>query len=524
MSTTFCEAFQRTAANFPDDVALRSFGGCEELTWSQLAGRVAAAAGTLAELGVGRGDTVGFLLANRPEFHVLDIAALHLGATPYSVYTTSPPEQIAHCLRNACSRMIVTEPAFAEVVDAAVAEAPEVGTVLLVQDAEAGPAADLATVSGPVNADDVAVLIYTSGTTGPPKGVQLTHRNLMASYEATRAAVPAWGERGRLLSYLPHAHLADRFCSHYPAILTGSSITCVNDAREVVAALPTVRPTIFGAVPRIWEKLKAALEGSVGPDDPAEVRAAVRTRLGLDEARVLLSGAAPIGPDVLSFFAGIGMEILECYGMSECSAIICINRPGDARIGTVGRPCPGVELRLESDGEVLIRGDMVMPGYRADPDRTREAIDDDGWLRTGDVGSFDADGSLRIVDRKKELIVNAAGKNMSPANIENTIKSCSPLIGHAVAIGDRRPYNTALLVLDPDAAAGRRADDPEVLAAVAAAVQTANARLSRVEQIKRWTLLADEWLPGGPELTPTSKLKRKAIAERYAQEIERLYA
>jgi long-subunit acyl-CoA synthetase (AMP-forming) len=235
-------------------------------------------------------------------------------------------------------------------------------------------------------------------------------------------------------------------------------------------------------------------------------------------------GAAPTPREVLEFFAAIGIPICELWGMSELSCVATINPPEAIRIGTVGLPLPGVEVKLADDGELLCRGPIVMKGYRNKPAQTAEAIDGDGWLHTGDVAEIDADGYVRLVDRKKELIINAAGKNMSPANIEARIKSASPLIGQAVCIGDARPYNVALLTLDPDGAAGRKADDPEIVAEVAAAIERANAQLSRVEQIKKYKLLGDEWLPGGEELTPTMKLKRKPIAAKYAAEIEALYS
>jgi long-chain acyl-CoA synthetase len=360
-----------------------------------------------------------------------------------------------------------------------------------------------------VERDDVATLIYTSGTTGPPKGVELTHANLLAAWESSVAAVPAIGRRGRYVSYLPTAHLADRVFAHYPAFATGSCITCIDDVRAAVLHLPAIRPTLFLAVPRIWEKLKDAIAAGLLEADS----------LGLGAADLVVSGSAPIRPDVLEFFAARGIEICEGYGMTESSAIATLNRPGDVAVGTVGTPLPGVELALADDGEVLLRGAVVMSGYRGEPGKTAEALDADGWLHTGDVGALDPDGRLRIVDRKKELIINAAGKNMSPANIEAAIKSQSPLIAHAVAIGDRRPYNVALLVLDPDVPTA----GTDVQATVADAVARANALLSRVEQIKRFTIVDDDWAAGGDLVTPTMKLRRKPIAERYAETIEEMY-
>jgi long-subunit acyl-CoA synthetase (AMP-forming) len=344
------------------------------------------------------------------------------------------------------------------------------------------------------------------------------------------AAVLDWRAGDRITSYLPHAHMADRFTGHYATMLYGQEATVVPDPREVVAALPEVRPTVWGAVPRIWEKIKAALEAA-GVTDPAALseaeRAAVRERLGLDQCRWAVAGAAPTPVEVLDYFIALGIPVLELWGMSELSCIATLNPPGRIK----------VEVKLAADGELLCRGPIRMLGYRNEPAKTAEAIGDDGWLRTGDVAEIDDDGYVTIVDRKKELIINAAGKNMSPANIEARLKTASALIGQACAIGDRRPYNVALLVLDPDAAAKWAAErglddasaatlaaDEGVALEVARGVEEANAHLSRVEQIKRHAILPTDWQPGGDELTPTMKLKRKPILEKYAAEIERLYS
>jgi long-subunit acyl-CoA synthetase (AMP-forming) len=345
---------------------------------------------------------------------------------------------------------------------------------------------------------------------------------------------------GRSTSFLPSAHIADRWASHYQgSIVMGNTVTSIADPRAVIAHLPEVRPTVWGSVPRIWEKLKAALEAQ-GITDPAAMsedhKASLRERLGLDQCESLVVGAAPTPVEVLIFFRDLGLEICEVWGMSETSCCATCNPRGAVKLGTCGPAVDACELSLARDGELLVRGELVMKGYRADPEKTREAIDEDGWLHTGDVAEIDDDGYLKIVDRKKELIINAAGKNMSPANIEARLKGSHPLIGQAVAIGDRRPYNVALIVLDPDAGAAfarehglgdvspaALARDERVREAVAAAVDEANSHLSRVEQIKRFEILPTEWEPGGLELTPTMKLKRRPIGERYADEIEALY-
>jgi long-subunit acyl-CoA synthetase (AMP-forming) len=537
-ATTLCEAFQATAGQFPALTALRTTGGEVELTWAQYAERVRLLAGGLARLGVCRGDCVALMLRNRPEFHIADTAALHLGAVPFSVYNTSAPEQIEYLFANAGNRVVITERAFAETIRAV--GAPAVEHVLVVEDglpeAEEPGFEDAWRAVAP---SDLATLIYTSGTTGPPKGVQLTHANVLF---ACAAGDPIFHISGgvRLVSYLPCAHIADRFFAHYSSIVAGGTITCVPDPTQIIAALGDARPAVWLAVPRIWEKLKAALEAQ-GLTDPAaageEACAAVRARLGLDAAEVLVSGAAPIAPEVLEFFMALGLPVIEGWAMSETACAGTINRPDAIKVGTVGRPLPGLELKLADDGELLLRGPNVMAGYRGEPARTAEALDADGWLHTGDVAEIDADGYVRLIDRKKELIISSGGKNMSPANIEQRLKAASPLIGQVCAIGDRRPYNVALLVLDPDAAVAQAralgladastaalATDAGILRLVGEAVEQANAHLSRAERIKRFTVLASDWLPDGDELTATMKLKRRVIVEKYAAEIEALYA
>jgi len=586
---TLCEAFQRAAAVNPDGVALRTPGGAVEVTWREYGERVRRIAAGLAGLGVQRGDTVALMMTNRPEFNVCDTAVMHLGATPFSVYNTLAAEQIGHLFSNAENRVVICEAAFADRVAAAGGKVEHIVCVdgpapgaLSLEDVEARADAgfDFDGTWQAVQPDDVLTLIYTSGTTGPPKGVELTHASMLAQIAGTSSVLPVTSD-DRIPSYLPAAHVADRWSSHYQQMVFGLQITCVADIKTIAAALADIRPTIWGAVPRVWEKFKAALEARIdteadpqrkqamqwavatgvkkvraeqaaiggvgpGPDEAllAEyakadelVLSKVRAQLGLDNVKWSVSGAAPTSLDVLEFFGAIGLPICELWGMSELSCCATINPPERIKLGTVGPPMPGVELSIAEDGELLTRGPILMRGYRNEPQKTAEAIDADGWMHTGDVATIDDEGYVRIVDRKKELIINAAGKNMSPANIESQLKSASPLIGQAIAIGDRRPYNVALIVLDPDACAayGAKAGlaDPSpaalcqeagVVAAVTAAVEQANNNLSRVEQIKRFRILPVDWLPGGDELTPTMKLKRKPIGEKYAGEIEALYA
>jgi long-subunit acyl-CoA synthetase (AMP-forming) len=571
-----CEAFQITAAERPGDPALRFKDSDYTATWGDYAEAVRKRAAGLAKLGVERGDAVGFMLVNRPAFVLTDCAAMHLGATCFSVYNTSSPEQIEYVVGDAANRVIVTEQAFLDrvlearervetlehvvVVDG---EAPE-GTISLAElEAMGEPEFDFEAAWRAVEPDDVLCLIYTSGTTGPPKGVQLTHSNMISQWRACDQ-VHTTKPGGRAISYLPSAHVADRWGLFYSQMLYRSCVYCCPDPRELVAYSIEVKPNIWGGVPRIWEKLMAAIEMGMAAepdaekskvtewamevgrrrvaaymagDIPADLQAEwekaddlvfskIRETLGIDQVEWFVVGAAPTPPEVLEFFLAMGIEICELWGMSETTAVATINRPGAVRVGTVGPAIPGVEVKLAEDGEVMVRGPVVMKGYRNMPEKTAEALTEDGWLLSGDVGEFDEDGYLRIVDRKKELIINAAGKNMSPANIEAKLKAASPLIAQVVAIGDRRPYNVALIVLDHEtlAARGGAADDAETRAEIERAVASANERLARVEQIKRFHVLDGEWGPGGDELTPTLKLKRKPIGEKYAAQIEALYA
>ena len=547
-ASTVCEAFQIAAATHPNRVALRTADRTIELTWADYVRRVRDISGGLSALGMRRGDTLGMMLVNRPEFNLVDTAAMHLGVTSFSLYNTLPVEQIAYQLENSRASVVVTEMKFLEQVLAA--RTPAVHTVILVDGAN--PAAlSLADIEGntlegfdfevswrSVESSDVLTLIYTSGTTGPPKGVEITHANVQAACQGLAARVPP-AAGGRVLSFLPAAHAAERFTAHYyPSLCLGCTVTSVADLAELPRALREVRPTIFMAVARVFEKLRAGLEVA-GVTHPAELDTQSKARalgmVGLDKTDFAATGGGPISTQLLQFFADLGLPILEAWGMSELTGLASINPPDDARIGSAGIAFPGMELRVADDGELLARGPQVMLGYRNDAVRTAEAFDADGWLRTGDIASIDSDGYVRIVDRKKEIIINAGGKNMSPANIEHELKAANPLIGQAVCIGDGRRYNVALLVLDPDTSAnwatarGRStaldslAADEELVAEIEMAVREANSHLARVEQIKRFRVLSCDWLPSGEELTPTSKLKRSAIDKKYAAVIDEMY-
>ena len=572
---TLCEAFQITVAARAGQVALRTVDGGVSLTFAALSERVRRLTAGLAALGVRPGDTVGIMLTNRPEFHIVDLAAMHLGALPFSIYNTSAHNQIEYLFSDAGNRIVITERAFVDRLMAVrdggtpldmlvvVDGAPE-GTLSLDDvEAQGDPDFDFNAAWSAVGPDDLLTLIYTSGTTGPPKGVELTHHNLMSQIRALQQAMPTT-PGGRFVSFLPSAHIGDRWGAHYCALMVwGFTVTPHPVGGEVLDVVEQVRPTVFQPVPRIWEKAKAKLEARLEADPNSARRALLRwaidigikraqaardnrslgkmfaiqaavaaaligdrcrRMLGLEEIEWVCSGSAPTPLDVFDFFSAIGVPLCEVWGMSETSLAITVNPRDAPREGTVGLPLPGIEVKVAEDGELLVRGATVMRGYRNKPEQTAEAIDADGWLHSGDIGTVDEDGYVRIVDRKKEIIINAAGKNMSPANIESRLRSSSPLIGQVACIGDGRLYNVALISLDPDAAAGRSASDPAVIAEVAAGVDLANSQLSRVEQIKKFRVVEDYWLPGSDELTPTMKVKRRNVTTKYATQIEDLYS
>ncbi len=577
-------SFEASVERIPDDDAVIDPSRDRTLTFSETREMAHRVAGGLAGLGIKKGDTVAIMLNNRWEFIPIDLGAAYLGAVPFSIYQTSSPEQIQYVCSDAEATVMIIESEFLDVFNKAKGDLPKLEHVVVI-DGDGGthtledlegldPDFDAVSSANDVGPDDLLTLIYTSGTTGPPKGVQLTQRNLMTLVAGLDDMIDFPDRGSKVISWLPAAHIAERGANYYLPMMKGASATICADPRKVVEALPQVNPTFFFAVPRIWEKLKAGLEAKLdaipgeegeqaragleaaikkvkleqaGEEVPEELAAGVakadeamfkhlRVALGLDEALSVNVGAAPTPVEVLEFFHAIGIPIGELWGMSETCGAATVNPPERVKLGTVGPPVAGVEIKLADDGEVMVKGPLVMPGYRNLPEKTAEAFDGD-WLLTGDIGELDDDGYLKIVDRKKELIINAAGKNMSPANIESKLKAASPLIGQAAAIGDAKPYNTALIVLDSDfapsfakkhgiedASPESLAENEDVLAAIQEGVDEANAKMSRVEQIKKFKVLPTEWMPGGDELTPTMKLKRKPIAEKYSDDIDELYS
>ncbi len=540
----------------------------------------------LQALGVQPGQRVLLMMRNRPEFYASDMGVLLAGATPISIYNSSSPEQIEYLANHSeAVAAIVGDVGMLERFLKVRSETPALQTMVLMDDPDGLAPTDVVSYgevlgAAPVDLDeaaariqpqDLATLIYTSGTTGPPKGVMISHYNLCWVLEsmvrATGEPITGW----RQVSFLPMAHIAERLMTHLFHIGEGTEVTTCPDPAELASYLREVRPEHFLGVPRVWEKLYAGIMAAVSADPekkagferalevgakvasarttgqplPPELAAAweqvdaaafanVRKMVGLDQMKIALTGAAPIPRPVLDFFLNIGVPLSEVYGLSECTGPMTWSR--QIRPGTVGPAIPGQEVKLLDDGEVCCRGGNVFSGYLKDPDRTAEMLDGEGWLHSGDIGEIDGAGYVKIVDRKKELIITAGGKNISPANLEAAIKSY-PLIGQACAIGDARPYMTALIVLDPDVAPAWAksqgiefssladlAGNPDVRAEVERCVAEANSRFSQVEQIKKIALLPAEWPPDSDELTPTMKLKRRGVLKKYAEEIEKLYA
>ncbi|MEW9551684.1 long-chain fatty acid--CoA ligase [Nonomuraea sp. NPDC050783] len=597
---TVCGQLMRVAEQHPDAPAysdpdpLDPDGGWTTLTYARARRRVLEIAAAFAALGLGRGESVALMMVNRSEHVLADLGAVHAGGVGCTVYSTFAPEQIEFVVRDVGARYAVLGgPAelarWRPVLDRldglrriivlegapdgderflAWADFLELGRARL-----AGDPAGIEERWRAVTPEDTVTVLYTSGTTGPPKGVPLTHANVFYEVAATDriTELPMLGTQ---ISYLTYAHIAERILSLYLPLVKASHVHFCTDLANLGATLGQVRPMMFFGVPRVWEKMMARLlavlatqpeeqqtavreamaagrayveAGQYGHTLTPEIQAAydradatllslIRGMIGFDRAQWTATGAAPLPPEVQNFYAGLGLKVIDVYGMTETTGAFTGNSPACYRLGTVGRAEPGVEVRLAGDGELLTRSPLNTRGYLSRPEATAELVDAEGWLHTGDIGAVDDDGFYRVVDRKKELIITAGGENISPAEIENHLKQ-HPLIGQALAYGDGRPYPVAVLTLDAEVApgwAGARglaygslaelAEHPEVLKEVGAAVEAANTRLARVQQVKRWALLGTEWTAETEELTPSLKLKRRIIHAKYADILEGLYS
>ena len=531
----------------------------------EAAERVELLANGLLARGIGHGDAVAVLARTRLEWILLDWAIMAVGGVVVGLYPTSSAKECAYILHHSEAVLALAEDAEQEAKLASVrAEAPALRDVIrfdalaaLEEEGRAHRAEHpdaLATAEAAVQEDDLATLIYTSGTTGPPKGCMLTHRNLVTA--AIRVVNHLNRPDDTMLLFLPLAHSFGRL-AHQATAFHGTTVAFVADVARVPEALETVHPTMLPAVPRVYEKIHANALGEIdragglrrkiglwaigvgaaasrlrrrGEPVPAGlalkerladrlVFAKVRARLG-GRLRLGVSGAAPLATDVMEFFHALGVPVIEGYGLTETSSSTTVNVPDDFRLGTVGRPVEGCEVRLDADGEILVRSATVFAGYYKEPAATAEAFTADGWFRTGDVGEIDADGFVKITDRKKDMIITAGGKNIAPQNLENALRS-SRFVSQAIVVGDRRPFVTALLTLDEAEIAGSGRDPQEITQEL---VDEVNRDRARVEQIKRFTILPREFSQEHGEVTPTLKLRRKVIQDHFAEEIEKLYS
>ena len=553
------ELWRDVVRDAPDEPAYleETAEGWRPLSWDEAAERVDALAHGLLARGVRHGDRVAVLSRTRLEWILLDWAVMSIGAVVVGLYPTSSAKECAYILGH-CEAVL----AFAEddeqtrklvSIRGALPALREIIPFDWLEKLESDGRLAKHLQPQPVEEDDLATLIYTSGTTGPPKGCMLTHRNLVTA--AVRVVEGMHRPEDVVLLFLPMAHSYARL-AHQTASHRGATLALVADVARVPEALAAVRPTVLPAVPRVYEKVHAntlgeieragGLRGRIGlwalgvgarvsraRRDGASVGVVlalkqrlaerlvfrkVRERLG-GRLRVGVSGAAPLSVDVMEFFHALGVPVIEGYGLTETASSATVNAPGDFRIGTVGRPVEGAEIRLDDDGEILIRSDAVFAGYYKEPEATAAVLTDDGWFRTGDVGEIDAEGFLRITDRKKDLIITAGGKNIAPQNLENALKS-SRFVSHALVVGDRRPYVAALVTLDEAEIASSGRDGRELVQEL---VDDVNRDRMRVEQIKRFAILPRDFSQEEGEVTPTLKLRRKVIHEHFADEIERLY-
>jgi long-chain acyl-CoA synthetase len=591
---TLVDVLARNAREHPGLPAIhwRENGTWRALTWAEYHRKVIELAAGLMDLGIMPRDFVALMGGNRPEHVIADLAAVHAAATPVTIYSTLAPPEVSYIAGHCGARVAILEnqtyldrwmpvrgelPAleFAILMDGT----SDLDWVLTMDEViERGRSRlqsepDLVDRrSAELTPDDIATLIYTSGTTGIPKGVVITHKNVLWTVEAVDRTF-SLPEHPRLVSFLPLAHIAERVASHYLGLWYVGEVWYCPDQTQVLEYVNEAKPQMFVAVPRVWEKFHSGLMGKLSAEEglkrtlafqavatgrgvveleqqgrpiPAVlalrhrlldklVLSKIRAGLGLDELVIAISTAAPIAPDLLVFFTGIGLPLFELWGMSELSGPGTSNIPGKNRIGSVGIPIVGSDVRIADDGELQVRGGHVTAGYFKMPGETAETFLDDGWLATGDLAQIDADGFVSIIGRKKDLIITAAGKNIAPVKMENMLKS-HPLVAQVCVVGDRRKYLTALLVLDAERAPlwaeehgfGYTSFEafsalPAVTAEIEDAVAKANSQVARVEQIKKFTILPAEWTTDSGELTPTLKIKRNVVHDKYADRIEEMY-
>ena len=596
MATMVHEVLANTVAKCGDRPALRvkRNGEWQTVTWSSY-GRDARRAGrALIKLGVESGKGVSLVGQNGPEWLIADVGAILAGAMPAGIYTTNSAAQVRYVTDHCEAKVSFADTA--EQVAKFVAEKermPRLEAVVQMTGAVASSPADagagklrvlgwdefLALGDGVPESelearmkaqkpDDVCTLIYTSGTTGEPKAVMITHTNIVWTAGSLLETLKL-GPEDVTLSYLPLSHVAEQMLTIHGPMAMGSLLYFAESIEKLGENLAEVRPTLFMGVPRVWEKIQGKMMAAGAKAPPfrkklvawarktglaggfAEQRGEkkpllfpvakkivfdkVRQRLGLDRARLCVTSAAPIARDTLEFFLALGIPVLEVYGMSECTGPATYSPPDRYRTGKCGVCLPGAELKLAEDGEICMRGPHVFKGYLKDPEATKNALDADGWLHSGDIGTIDNEGFLQITDRKKDLLITAGGENIAPQVLEGHLKGI-PVVAQAVVIGDRRKYLAALVTLDPErvkteaelaGSAARSVDDAAKCDVfrkhLEKQIETVNDKLARVQTIKRFAIIAKEFTIDGGELTPTMKVKRKVVNEKYKVEIESMY-
>jgi long-chain acyl-CoA synthetase len=591
---TLCDMFFYSVDTFrkPGHLRVKRDGQWCDISSAEYRETVEALSMALRGLGVVVNDRVAILSENRPEWAYVDLAALTMGAVDVPLYPTLTPSQMLYILRDSGAKVVfVSNAALAQKIQEIRAQAPDLQHVVLMDPVDAPDtiafaallakgraalAADPTAVrrsAAAVGPHDLATIIYTSGTTGEPKGVMLTHDNIVSNVEASDEVIPGLAnEIDIVLSFLPLCHIFERMAGHYLMLRYGVAIAYAESIEKVPANLLEIRPTVMLSVPRLFDKIHARVQENVALAPALRQRlfrwamevgrqslpwrltrttpggllglklkvadalvfSKIRARMG-GRLRLVVSGGAPLSPQIASFFAAIGVPIQEGYGLTETSPVIAANRPRSIRVGTVGRPLPGVEVKIADDGEILTRGRHVMPGYFRKPDATAEVIDVERWFHTGDIGHLDADGYLAITDRKKDLIVTSGGKKVAPQPIENHIKT-HPLVAEIVIVGDKRHFPAALVVprfenlerwaQEKALATGSREEltrRPEVIAEYQRVIDTMTEHLAQFEKIKRIALLPREFSLEAGELTPKLNVKRRVVEQKYKDIIDRLY-
>jgi long-chain acyl-CoA synthetase len=590
---TMVTKLQKWALLAPDKPALHGGepGNLTTWTWSEYRDLVRSAGTALIGLGVAPGEAVAIIGNNRPEWLIADVGVIAAGAVPAPIYVTNTAEQVAWVANHCEAKVVIADTAdqYRKLVQER-ANLPRVRKVIVIDDVddrdpewtlswqeflslgELGDAKALDARIDGAQPDDLTLLCYTSGTTGEPKGVEVTHRGWNAVLDSVRAEFPFTDLQERSVSYLPLCHIAEHAMTLGLQTNSGAEVFMCDDVAKVREFLPVARPTVFLAVPRVWEKFEAALRARLGEATGVKAKLAdwalatefsgfqsdiaagkrtgglqralanrlviskVKDALGLDQVWVCISGSAPMNPHTADFFASLCLPIHDVYGMTETTAVISVAPKDVPRSGTVGKPISCVEVRIAPDGEVLAKGPNMTPGYFKSPQQTAELLDDEGWLHTGDVGHLDDEGFLRITDRKKDLFKTSGGKYVAPQMLEAKLKAIRG-VGQAVAVGDGQKYISALLTIDPEIAETLAADlgvpfngdvaalavDQRLVDYMNEQVAGVNEGLARFEQIKKIAVLPDELSIEAGELTPTMKLKRKVIKVNHADAISSLY-